>query len=242
MTCDRTGEVARFVDEELGARERDEMSAHLATCSDCTAALARGLAMKRVVRLAANRYAAPPELHAALRRQLHPAPRWQGRWQWAAAAAMLLLAIGVAGALWLNRLGDPLLAELVDQHVIALSSANPVDVISEDRHTVKPWFQGRLPFTFNLPDLTGTDLRLIGGKLTYLRQRPAAELLYQAGRHKISVFVLQDAPSVMASAGVSSFNVQSWAADGLRFHLVTDASDEETSRLVALLKAANHSN
>jgi len=242
MTCIRTGEVASFVDEELGARERDEMSAHLATCSDCTAALARGLAMKRVVRLAANRYAAPPELHAALRRHLRPEPRWQGRWQWAAAAAMLLLAIGAAGAFWLNRLGDPVLAELVDQHVIALSSANPVDVISEDRHTVKPWFQGRLPFTFNLPDLTGTDLRLIGGKLTYLQQRPAAELFYQAGRHKISVFVLQDAPSVMAPAGASSFNVQSWAADGLRFHLVTDASDEKTSRLVALLKAANHSN
>jgi len=241
MTCIRTGAVGRFVDDELGVRERDEMSAHVATCRECTAALARGLAMKRAVRLAANRYAAPPELHAALRPQLRAAPRWQGRWQWSAAAAMLLLAIGVAGALWLNRLGDPLLAELIDQHVIALSSANPVDVISEDRHTVKPWFQGRLPFTFNLPDLTGTDLRLIGGKLTYLQQRPAAELLYQAGRHKISVFVLQDAPSVRASDGVSSFNVHSWAAVGLRFHLVTDASDEETSRLAALLKTANHS-
>ena len=154
---------------------------------------------------------------------------------------MVLVAIGVAGTFRLSRSADPVLVELIDQHVIALSSASPVDVISEDRHTVKPWFQGRLPFTFNLPDLTGTDLRLIGGKLTYLQQRPAAELLYQAGRHKISVFVLQDESGVRAAAGASSFNVQSWAAGGLRFHLVTDASDEETSRLVALLKAVNHS-
>jgi len=241
MTCIRSGAAARFVDDDLDARERDEMAAHLTTCSDCTTAVAERLAMKRQVRLAANRDAAPPELHAALRRQLRPAPRWQGRWPWAAAAAMVLVAIGVAGAFRLSRLADPVLTELIDQHVIALSSASPVDVISEDRHTVKPWFQGRLPFTFNLPDLTGTDIRLIGGKLTYLQQRPAAELLYQAGRHKISVFVLQDESSVRAPAGASSFNVQSWAAGGLRFHLVTDASDEEASRPVTLLKAVNHS-
>ena len=166
MTCIRSGAAARFVDDDLDARERDEMAAHLTTCSDCTTAVAERLAMKRQVRLAANRDAAPPELHAALRRQLRPAPRWQGRWPWAAAAAMVLVAIGVAGAFRLSRLADPVLTELIDQHVIALSSASPVDVISEDRHTVKPWFQGRLPFTFNLPDLTGTDLRLIGGKLT----------------------------------------------------------------------------
>jgi anti-sigma factor RsiW len=241
MTCIRTVTVARYVDDELDARERDEMAAHLTTCSECTAAVAESLAMKRMVRRAANRHAAPPELHAALRRQLRPASRRQGSWAWAAAAAVVLIAVGVAGTFRLNRWPDPVLTELVDQHVIALSSASPVDVVSEDRHTVKPWFQGRLPFTFNLPDLKGTDFRLLGGKLTYLQQRPAAQLLYQAGRHKVSVFVLQDESSVRAPAGVSSFNVQSWAADGLRFHLVTDANDEEASRLVNLLKAANGS-
>ena len=49
--------------------------------------------------------------------------------------------------------------------MIALSSPNPVDVISDDRHTVKPWFQGKLPFTFNLPELAGSNFTLIGGTL-----------------------------------------------------------------------------
>jgi len=44
------------------------------------------------------------------------------------------------------------IAELLDVHIATLASTNPVDVVSSDRHTVKPWFQGKLPFTFNLPE------------------------------------------------------------------------------------------
>ena len=47
------------------------------------------------------------------------------------------------------------LSEVADLHVATLASASPVDVVSTDRHTVKPWFQGRIPFTFNLPELAG---------------------------------------------------------------------------------------
>ena len=108
---------------------------------------------------------------------------------------------------------DPFIAELVDQHVIALSSLNPVDVISEDRHTVKPWFQGKLPFTFNLPELGGSGFTLIGGKVVYLQQNPAAEVLYQSGRHKISVFVLQEGSAARGQGARASFNVKSWGRE-----------------------------
>ncbi len=48
---------------------------------------------------------------------------------------------------------DQALAELADLHVATMASGTPVDVVSTDRHTVKPWFQGKIPFTFNLPEL-----------------------------------------------------------------------------------------
>jgi hypothetical protein len=76
---------------------------------------------------------------------------------------------------------DHLVGELVDQHVVALSSVNPVDVISEDRHTVKPWFQGKLPFAFNLPELAGTNVTLIGGKLVYLQQQARCGIAVPSG-------------------------------------------------------------
>jgi hypothetical protein len=63
-------------------------------------------------------------------------------------------------------------AELADLHVATLASATPVDVISTDRHTVKPWFQGKIPFTFNLPELANTPFTLEGG--TALLSGPGA--------------------------------------------------------------------
>jgi hypothetical protein len=33
---------------------------------------------------------------------------------------------------------------------------------------VKPWFQGKIPFSFNLPDINGSDYTLVG-LLLFLR-------------------------------------------------------------------------
>src|SRR5207248_9578407 len=61
--------------------------------------------------------------------------------------ALPILAVGL-GLLLRPRQHD-VLVEITDLHVSTLASANPVDVISTDRHTVKPWFQGKLPFTLD---------------------------------------------------------------------------------------------
>jgi anti-sigma factor RsiW len=242
MTCAWVGKIGLYVDDELPREAQEQVAAHLTGCAECAAAAAEQLALKHVTRVAANRFSAPPELHAALYRQLHPRAdvgRW---WTWGISLASVVLAFALGLSLGSKPAGrNPLVAELIDQHVIALSSLNPVDVISEDRHTVKPWFQGKLPFTFNLPELAGSNFRLIGGKLVYLQQTPAAELLYQAGQHKISVFVVQEGPGSKIPVTSPSFNVKSWNDNGLQFYLVTDGSDTEAARLVTMVRDANRS-
>ena len=84
-----------------------------------------------------------------------------------------------------------MMAALVDQHVTALRSEHPVDVESNNFHNVRPWFQGKLPFTFNMPEVQDSSFTLIGGKVVYAGQNPGAELLYQVRQHKISIFVFQ---------------------------------------------------
>ena len=136
-----------------------------------------------------------------------------------------------------------MIAGLVDQHVTTLASANPVDVVSSDRHTVKPWFLGRLSFTFNLPELANSPYTLLGGKMAYIQQNPGAELLYQAGQHKITVYIFQaTARSTKPPAVNVTFNVKSWRQGGLQFYMVTDASDNEAGRLMSMLQEANRRN
>src|SRR5258708_16158579 len=128
-------------------------------------------------------------------------------WMLTAAAAVVL----VVGTLTSTYLGtrsgrDQVFSEIADLHVATLASASPVDVISTDRHTVKPWFQGKIPFTFNLPELQGTDFTLVGGRVTYLAQSAGAQLIYRLRQHEISVFIFQDRgveTSALASAPIS---------------------------------------
>ena len=86
---------------------------------------------------------------------------------------------------------DALVSEVFDQHVATLASAGPPQVISSDNHTVKPWFQGKLPFAFNLPENLPAGMALGGANFTYLRNQPTAQLLFSIGRHRVSVFVMK---------------------------------------------------
>ena len=110
---------------------------------------------------------------------------------------------------------DSELGELTDLHVITLASANPVDMVSSDRHNVKPWFAGKIPFSFDLPELQGSQFELVGGKVSYLEQSPGAQLLFRVRKHQISVFIYQARalPLDFASAeeiNARSFHLESW--------------------------------
>jgi anti-sigma factor RsiW len=137
-------------------------------------------------------------------------------------------------------------AEVADLHVNALASTNQVDVVSTDRHTVKPWFQGKLPFTFNLPELNNTEFTLLGGRMAYFQQHPGAQLLVATHQHKISILILQESPDLQRDFPVSmavdhrtSFGVESWQSHGLRFVAVSDADPAGIDNLARLLKNVN---
>jgi anti-sigma factor RsiW len=129
---------------------------------------------------------------------------------------------------------------LADLHVTTLASPSPVDVVSTDRHTVKPWFEGKIPFSFNLPELQGTGFELVGGKVSYLEQSPGAELIYRIRKHQISVFIFQERA---AGAGFSqnevrdarSFHLESWSQGELRYFIIGDASPEDLKALRELM-------
>ena len=244
MNCEYRQKISLYADDELSPAEYQQVSEHLRSCDECSAALLELVEIKKYLRIAGNRFTAPPDLRAAVQKTLHtPEPR-SVFWKWGLATAFALALVVTILIFRARPQEDTLVAELVDDHVTTLASEHPVDVISSDIHTVKPWFAGKLPFTFNPPELKGSSYSLIGAKLIYAHQTPGAELLCQAGRHRISIFIFQAAGKEDRHPQMShnhSFTVSDWTEGGRQFYLVTDASSEEASHLSTLFWDANKS-
>jgi anti-sigma factor RsiW len=249
MTCDAwRDKLDAYVDGAGSPEELANSEAHLRTCPACAADAISRLQMKRTTRAAAARYSPSPEFRARIEKSIQPKrpPAWTFGWMprlGVAAVLVLLLALGVT--LWIRHsTREEAFAELVDLHVTTLASSNPVDVLSSDRHTVKPWFQGKLPFTFNLPELPGSSYKLIGGRVAYFEHNPAAQLLFQIRSHDLSVFILQDRPGLFpigmgSTARELAFNMETWTEGGLRYVVVSDVTPGDVHALCQLLKDAN---
>jgi len=233
MTCDSWQQkIDAYLDAELPEAEARDLDAHLRTCPSCSSQTLMRSELKRSIHLAGKKFSPDPEFRRRV--QASTSPKGSGRrWGWivevsAVCAAILLLIFG--SMVWVRQSQRlQLVGELTDLHVATLASANRVDVVSSDRHTVKPWFQGKVPFTFNVPELQGSPLELIGGKVTYLEQNPGAELLFTVRKHVLSVFIFKDSPELDRALGSGelmhrlSFNIESWADGGLRYLIITDA-------------------
>ena len=254
MTCDSwRNKLDAYVDGTGSPEELANFEAHLRTCPSCAADAIGRLQMKRMTRAAAARYSPSPQFRARLEKSLHPKrpPAWTFGWMpRLAVAAILALLVALGLTLWVrHNTSQEAFAELVDLHVATLASSNPVDVISSDRHTVKPWFQGKLPFTFNLPEfnrpeLPASSFKLIGGRVAYFEHNPAAQLLFQIRNHDLSVFILQDRPGLFpigmgSTARELAFNMETWTEGGLRYIVVSDVSPADVHALSQLLKDAN---
>jgi anti-sigma factor RsiW len=247
MTCDSWSEkLDRYLDGEIRSSEAHALTAHLRSCPDCATSVVERVQLKRSIAIAGNRYSAGPELRASVGRSIAKSSRPQQAWVWRLliAPAVLVVILSVAVQFFAHRQSAHragIYSELADLHVAALASSAPVDVISSDRHTVKPWFQGKIPFSFNLPELQGTEFTLAGGRVAYLGQRPGAELIYQWRKHMISVFIFQhsaESPSDSGPVRASTFNFESFTHDGLEYFLVGDVNPDQIHQLSELLRSA----
>jgi anti-sigma factor RsiW len=242
-----TEKLDAYLDGELPPADARALGEHLRSCAACAAESLSRVQQKRLVQAAGQRFTPDPAFRARIQQSIAPRKTrvWNRLWFPALAGAMALV---IAGALFLSfnreRTNEQrLLGELADLHVATLASANPVDVISTDRHTVKPWFAGKIPFTFNLPELQDTPFTLVGGRVSYLNQSAGAELIFRVRQHQISVFIFQErAVGNMrvkdAAQSALSFNVRGWSHNGLIYLAIGDVSPEDLDKLSGLIMAA----
>jgi anti-sigma factor RsiW len=244
-----------YLDGEVSQEEMRTFDAHVRSCASCSADALTRVQMKRAIQTAGKRFAPSAEFRKKMQRSIASKPqrRLHLTWMLAATAASILVAGTLTSAYLGTRSGrdqiarDHVYSEIADLHVATLASSSPVDVISTDRHTVKPWFQGKIPFAFNLPELQNSEFSLLGGRVTYLDQTPGAHLIYDVRKHHISVLIFPERSlKLPASLGENSlspkkvpFNMETWSQGGLRYFVIGDASAADIDSLAKLFKASS---
>lgn len=237
-----------YLDGELDRADARELEAHIDACPACREALAELGRLRHAVRTEAPRYGAPAALRERIRNEVAaphavamraPLPRRFGL------AAMLCLAFVSGAAVMRAWHASPdaeaeIERDLFASHWRALAATSPVDVVSTDKHTVRPWFAGKIATSPPVADFADQGFPLVGGRLDYAGAERVPVLVYRHDKHLIDVFVLPAASAIAPNetAARDGYTLMTGTRDGARMAVVSDLDREELAKFRALLDNA----
>jgi len=238
-----------YLDGELDRPAVDEVEAHLGSCAACRAELAALEALRGAIR-ALPRQRAPADLRARVAAvgdlpALESSRGTTGSWWKLAAAVLLGVAVGAGVMRWSGPIGGPgsgslLARDLLASHLRALAATSPVDVISEDRHTVKPWFAGKIGESPPVIDPKSPDFPLLGGRIDYVGERRTAVIVYGHRKHVIDVYLAPGADQAGASAAHSQgYTLSPCVLAGQSAWIVSDIDADSLREFSGLLGCGN---
>jgi anti-sigma factor RsiW len=219
-----------YIDGELDPAHALEIEQRLAADPALAAEEARIAALRSAIRDRLPREQASPELRrrvAALARP-QPMPGWR-----ALAASVAVAFIAGSAATWValgpagQRAAAPVAPVLVASHMRSLMASQPIDVASSDRHTVKPWFNGKLPESPRVVDLGSQGFPLVGGRIDVIDLVPAPTLVYRHRLHVISLTALPARLGTTPPRAIDGYNIVNWTDGNLVYYAVSDLSAPE---------------
>ena len=137
--------------------------------------------------------------------------------------------------------GDGATEAVLAGHLRGLMAPQPTDVTSSDRHTVKPWFSGRMPQAPRVIDLSQEGFPLIGGRIDVVGRSGVPTLVYRHRQHLISLTAIPGATrdqAIAAAPAVKGFNVIGWASDGIAYWAVSDLGAGDLDKFARLFREA----
>jgi anti-sigma factor RsiW len=242
-------------DGELDAAGMIEVEAELAADPALAAEYARLVALREAIGARAPRPRAPDALRARIlamaeapdRRPVVAPRRPIARLSsYARLAASLVLGIAVgAGAFSVlapPRGGDDVEGAIVAGFVRGRLAGDPVDVATSDRHTVKPWFAGKIAGATTVVDLKADGFPLVGGRVDVVGATPVATLIYQRREHQIALSEMPargaEAPGELRRATRAGYSIVEWTDGGRLFAAVSDLPPAELDAFAAAFRRA----
>jgi anti-sigma factor RsiW len=161
---------------------------------------------------------------------------------WSALAASVVLAVVVSAGTTAVVLapGPAALAadEVLGSHIRSLMAAQPYDVASSDRHTVKPWFNGRIASSPRVVDLAADGFPLVGGRVDVIARTPVPSLVYRYQKHLISVTQTQGLGAPPPERTTDGYHVIGWSEGAVSYWAVSDVGEGVLKKFVELFRAA----
>ena len=246
-----------YLDGELAPREEAEAADHLAACEKCrTLAETEGRlrsALRNRLKAAMGPGSDVGRAPDALRRRIHVAlvkekkPLLRRIIAPVPLAAIAACAAGALVVLHSHGRPDALVEESVRKHTRDL----PLEVTAAAMgpESVAGWFAGKLDFNAAPPHFQGTDVRMVGARLSNIQDRPAAYVRYDLPRGHLGLFILDDpdrrfgevgrivqvGPSTVRLINARGFNVAVWRRNEIVYSLVSDLDEDDLARLVQRL-------
>lgn len=244
--CDVQLQLEAYCDGELSLSDRQALETHLESCQHCVEGYERLLHMKRLIQKSVSE-PAPLGLKRRIRQSLGQVTGEQRR------LTSLMTWLGLFGGgltatlftfwLFVNPDWVRLESQLVSAHIKSLQVDHLLDVKSSDKHTVKPWFRGKLNFSPVVYDFTSQGFQLIGGRLEYIDERNAAAIVYKRRAHIINLFIWPTREKIlgknfaMSSYRNNGFNLYHWRSNAMVYWTISDLNNQELKLFVRLLKS-----
>jgi len=182
-----------------------------------------------------------PALRARIETAVGLRRPWRQSFMTMAASMMVAAALGSAATFLAigSRPQDSLADIVVSDHIRALMAPQSVDVMSSDKHTVKPWFNGRIPEAPRVVDLAKDDFPLVGGRLDVVRREPVPTLVYRHRKHLISLAAIRTpdrSDAALKKRSDDGYNVVSWTEGGVTYLAVSDVAAADLEHFAELFR------
>lgn len=240
--------IDAFVDGELDPTTQIDFERHLLACAGCQEHLRFERAVRAEVKKNAALISAPEDLRARIRDSIANTPQSMlaarsasvsmddgplvrfvsvrpGYGLPLAAAAVALFVFGGFFGPGSGTSGDgisqasalPIFEDIVQRH----ASDHPAEVHNVSEEQVSSWFRGKVAFPVRPVRFRAPGARLVGARISNIRERQAAALYYDVGGRRVTVIVFE--PRGAVNVGAERANLRGREVHYQRVHGYTVA-------------------